>query len=702
MNAKSIFTFIALICSFFAVEITAMAQNTPLADKNRLESLLQEATASTTRNFAKAVSISKEIIAEAEKHELPYYKSKAQLLICSMYNSGLHYDTLYQYCQSSMDYFLKQGDLENLAWGYNYIGIVTDLRGERPEALANFQKGYDLFTSIGNKKGEGYCLNDMGVTYGFEGNYIVALDYYLKALEIFEQEKDYDGLARTYTCLGYHSKTQFDKGRTEEYYLKGLNASTKANNLFWKAIAMSGYSKFLRHKGSFDSALTYNKELLKMCDTLQSDYVRIDAYSNQAFLLYDLKEKDKAEEYAKRTIDLMDRQNRFQNKGKIHNLIAQINLDRGDLSTARKHLMDVLNSPKSPNRTLAQTNRLLSNYYEQKQDYKNALFHQSAYTSLYDTIEQVDNTIALANIQNSYELGRKQSEIDLLSEQNNLQKQLLKNRINLMLLLVALAGVIIGGLIFAYQQKLSMNRTLEEKIKERTEDLINTNAKLEKSNEELKRFAYIASHDLKEPLRNISGFLRLIEKRKSNLSEESTSEFISIAKKSAIQMHELIEDVLEYSQLTESRVGERQVNMSAIVQQTIYNLQQSSQRKVKFVVGDLPKLQVLSSDMSRLFLNLIENGMKYNESKNPTIEIECEESAKEYCIFVKDNGIGIEKEFFDKIFEMFSRLHDRRQYQGSGIGLASCKKIMDKYKGGIYVQSKVGEGTTFILTFPKS
>jgi len=227
---------------------------------------------------------------------------------------------------------------------------------------------------------------------------------------------------------------------------------------------------------------------------------------------------------------------------------------------------------------------------------------------------------------------------------------------------------------------------------------------LERANKELEQFAYIASHDLKTPLRNISSFLSLIKRRLKNHPDESVHEYLTFASTSAKQMHYLVEDILEYSRLGEVSLTLASVNLNDVVQTVMRNIELVIKEKggKVFVEENLPTIWASETQFVLLFQNLIENGLKYNENEEPTVWIKSKNDEDKVTIIITDNGLGIPKEHFESIFKMFKRLHGQGEYQGSGVGLAICKKIVEEYGGDISVTHSPTGGSIFSIEFPKN
>ncbi len=243
------------------------------------------------------------------------------------------------------------------------------------------------------------------------------------------------------------------------------------------------------------------------------------------------------------------------------------------------------------------------------------------------------------------------------------------------------------------------------KIKNAERQLKKYTTDLEQSNAELERFAYIASHDLKTPLRSVSSFLNLIQRKiEKKYDDPELEEFLKFAINGAGQMYYLIQDVLEYSKINMSLpIAFVPVDLNEVVKEVCINLQSDIEEKKAVLYAEpLPIIQSDKIRMIQLFQNIIENGIKYNNSERPTVYISYQDKNEHHQITFKDNGIGIRKEYNEQIFEMFSRLHRQNEYEGTGIGLAICKKIVTSFGGTIAVNSEEGKGSQFMLTFRKN
>jgi signal transduction histidine kinase len=242
------------------------------------------------------------------------------------------------------------------------------------------------------------------------------------------------------------------------------------------------------------------------------------------------------------------------------------------------------------------------------------------------------------------------------------------------------------------------------KVNESEEKLQDYARQLEKSNRELTEFAHIASHDLKAPIRGILSFSQLFERRNQAKFDETDREYFNYIKSNAAQSARLIEDLLNYSKIDKNLGAPTPVELTNSVFMAGMNLQNVIQEKnAEVIYENLPVIKAHVSLMTHLFQNLIGNGIKYNKSKRPIIEIKAEKDATGEMVYsVKDNGIGIAPLHQKEVFAMFRRLHGQSEYEGTGIGLSFCTRIVETYGGRIWIESEAGMGTTFFFTLPKA
>jgi len=226
---------------------------------------------------------------------------------------------------------------------------------------------------------------------------------------------------------------------------------------------------------------------------------------------------------------------------------------------------------------------------------------------------------------------------------------------------------------------------------------------LARSNAELELFAYVASHDLQEPLRMIASYTQLLARRYKGKLDADADEFIGFAVDGASRMQQLIQDLLSYSRLTTKGKALNFMQAEVACNSALENLQESvKESNAQVSVGPLPGVFGDATQLTQLFQNLIGNAIKYRNERRPEIRVAARPNGNEWIFSVQDNGIGIEPQYSERIFQMFQRLHTRKEYSGTGIGLAVCRKIVERHGGTIWVEAQPGQGSTFLFTIPRA
>jgi PAS domain S-box-containing protein len=259
---------------------------------------------------------------------------------------------------------------------------------------------------------------------------------------------------------------------------------------------------------------------------------------------------------------------------------------------------------------------------------------------------------------------------------------------------VSMRSAVVGGCerLLVVVRDITQRKAAEEELQKRT-------IALERSNKDLEQFAYVASHDLQEPLRMVSSYVQLLARRYEGKLDHDADDFIGYAVDGANRMQTLIDDLLIFSRVgTQSKPFEP-TNCETVLEHVLTNLKMAIEDSYAMITHDpLPTIMADGSQFTQLLQNLVSNAIKFQGEEPPHIHISAEQKGDEWEFSVADNGIGIKPEFFERIFVIFQRLHGRDEYSGTGIGLAVCKKIVERHGGRIWVESEPGEGTTFFFT----
>ena len=593
-----------------------------------------------------------------------------------------------------------------VARSLNHIGIGLDIKGDLDEAMEYYQAALDLAEEIENEKLTRNYLNNVGLIYERKGNYSIAMEYYHRALSMIDEKKNKGTASILLNNIGLIHAHESDHKKALQYFEKSLSIERELKNKLGISMALTNVGEQYSDLGQGGKALRYYDEALLISES-------IDDKIGVSMLLCNIGEVhlndnlyELALDYFPKSLKIAEEIGDKESVACVLNNIGKVKLKLGyyneSISYCMKGLriaqkMGAKDVVKEIYKTLAESHAEIGNY-------KRAFDYHKYYKEATDSIYSEQKSKQIIELSTQYETQKRETEVALLKEQQARNEAIIKQ--NSILgwggaVIILLVSVIAFILFSSNRQKHAYSQQLEEEVAKRTKELELSNQELLKSNKELERFAYIASHDLKEPLRNIVSFTRLIERRLKDSVSAEINEFLSFVINNSRQMHILIEDVLEFSRIENIGSESSVIDLNEVLKTVVGVLGSTVKEKnVSIELKPLPKVRANSSQIFLVIKNLVENGIKYNKNPNPVIHIESEIENGFHHISVADNGIGIEEQYFDNIFGMFKRLHNRGEYQGSGLGLSICKKIIQNLGGEIWVESTAGKGSKFVFSLP--
>lgn len=544
------------------------------------------------------------------------------------------------------------------------------------------------------------------------GNTELAYEYGLKALELRETRKDLKGILRSTYQLGGIFFYQGNYKMALEYYhtTKKLAIEQNEKKYCYNSLAAIGGS--LSRLGRFDEAIIFDMEAYELAKEM--DYALGLAYSthNIGTAYYEKMAYDTALVFFQKSLEIKKKLNDRWGQTASLRYIGNTYFEMGNFEKCIEFMTTSLELAKTIQSLprLIEGHDALADTYEKMENWEAAYFHRTKYAKLRDSLITETTTQKLGDTKTRYEV--QQSEMALQEKDKQMELTFRYGALGVF----GLLGLLIWSLISRNRHQIEVNEVLTEKnqqIQEQNQQLAHTNEqlelafqqireqnkKLENSNMELQRFAFIASHDLKEPLRTIGSYANLLKRRYKNRLDTDANEFLDFITSGVGRMYNLLNDVLAFSRLEEKETESEIINVHEVINIVRANLGQQIKDKqaILNIQPALPNILMDSNHLSQVLQNLISNGIKFS-TYQPTIEIACENRKGFHIFSVSDNGIGIEKKYQEKIFEMFQRLD--RQYDGTGIGLAVCKKIINQYGGDIWVESTEGKGSTFYFSVP--
>ncbi len=597
---------------------------------------------------------------------------------------------------------------EGVFYAYNTISTAYNGIGPIDSAYLYNRLGLDLALEMNEPFSLAIAKNNMGIYYLNQGNYPLSLQYFQEALEHDRNTGEYVDPTGVYANIGILHEEMGDTEKAIEYYLKSADAALAFDDKASIAYAYLDYGYVDAMQGKRESAMQHYENALAL-------YRELNHASREAETLYYIGEihleegkYEQALSYQEEALAIYERIQSVEDVPSMYSIIAGIYKEMGDTQQAISYYQEAISRAKKTGLTslLPSLFKELSLTYVAADNYRQAYEYEGMFRTWQDSFVNSATKERIAKLETTYELQVQEAENKKLNEQQEQQRVILRQRT-----LIAIAASLITILVFfiaiiqyrANRQKAVLNRNLEQKVKERTVALAAANQKLLESNDELERFTFIASHDLKEPLRNITSFINLIQKKLKDSTDPDLNEYMGFVVRNTRQLYGLVEDILTHSRVEANRrKTSEKVDLNLLLLDIRMGLNRTLEEKNAVVqAAELPPVLGYRSELFLLLKNLIENGLKYNESAQPTIKIDCKTKEEQLQFSVADNGIGIDPSYHDRIFEMFTRLNNRSKYQGYGIGLATCRKIVQKYKGEMWVESQEGQGSTFFFTLPK-
>lgn len=586
------------------------------------------------------------------------------------------------------------GGLVGRADAYHLMGLVAYYDNRSKDATSWYGKELKLREKLKDIKGASDILNNLGAIYYQQGKMDKAKGYYEKALSYREKVNDKRGIAAVYNNL---AELLLKSGQAAEAFVmhsRALDINRELGDTERIAASLHNIGLTYFSQGDNKPAISHFQEALDIYKEIPNRTSAISVMINIGATLFRQNKIGEAKKYYLQCYDesvainyhhglilslqslahLESQQGHYREAirydedcisiAQTTEHVAEITTSLSNMGRSYAHLKDytqalqyhhdalIMARKTGIKGSLSDIYRDISEVYEKLADYRKSLEYYRKYIGVRDELVNTETTKTISEIKTRYEVEKKEKEAQLLKEKN---------------------------------------------------EAINMYArKLELSNNSLKQFAHVASHDLREPLRMVSSYMDLLRRSMGDALTADQRQFVDFAVDGARRMDTLIHDLLRLAKVdADPRIT--QVPLTDIVSEVSSNLEVLQREKNARILSDpLPTIMADRTQIMQLLQNIIGNGIKYNESAEPTITIGYEVQGTSAILSIADNGIGIPEEYREKAFQIFQRVPTARQYQGSGIGLAICRKIVDSLDGSIAITDRAGGGTVFVITIPAS
>ncbi|MFK7950681.1 MAG: tetratricopeptide repeat protein [Saprospiraceae bacterium] len=590
----------------------------------------------------------------------------------------------------------QKGNKKYEVMSYNALGIIHSKMDDNFDSVFYYLNlAIETAKPLKDKQLNINLYNSLGYAYLHNYQYDKAMEVFLMAVED-AKEVDEAALTLLYNNIAIIFKEKKEYKKAISWLKRCLAISKKLNNQETVSAAYNNIGNNYKQLGQLDSALFYCEKALELKKIEKDVYGEIASYINISRIHLRQDFRELAFDYASKAYQKSTEINHPFGVGKSLLLLSDIAFKNQNYSKAAAYAEQCLSINLAEVRSPALS--ILHESHAKMGNYKQSYQYLLEVKTLSDSLFSTENEENLRELEIKYNVKQKDTENQLLKVEATANGKTIQSR-NLIALALLLGLLLVTSWgVWVYRsrrQTKKNNEILEQKVAERTKEL-------EQANYELRTFNYIASHDIKEPIRVIGGYVGLIRRKLPTDLKESLSEYFETIKRSTNQLYTLIEDFAHYTTMSKNDTIEKEaVDLNQLTYGVINNLQESiGKYNGQVLVADLPTIKTGHSLLFTTLKNLIENGLKYNNSEKPTVNIDYNKTETYHEIIVSDNGIGIEKQYHERIFEMFKRLHNRGAYEGSGIGLAIVKLSVEKLGGTVEIESEEGKGSRFVIELP--
>lgn len=558
---------------------------------------------------------------------------------------------------------------------------------------------------------KGIILKHLGEAKVRLGFFEDAYQNQINGLEIFQEIKDSILIANLEYNIGTNFHYQKLYKKAKEHYLNCYTICKQTNDKHCTQISLAALAITYDELGDKHASIATNEKLITEIDENKKKNHLLLAYvhnnlASAYFYDFDSINLDKVEYHVKKGMKINNQLKNQHLKTKFLCLLGDIDTHRRDYIKAEENFDKALCAAKE-NGFFKEEKSIYESYaylFYKKGDINKYKIYNDLLIETKDSLYNSEVSAEISKLEENHkrkELENKQ-QLELLKKDQEIQTIEYTNQLKLGS--GCLFFLFIISVIILKKQRDEKAKNLQ--LARKNEEINRQNDMLKTSNRDLEKFAQIISHDLREPLRNISGFTSLLKRKieKKITLDESMNEYMNFITNGTQQMGKLLHGILEYSKLSSQKEKNvQQINTNELIKEIITDINHLvKENHASFNISNLPHLNYNRAQLYQVFLNLISNAIYFKSEEFPEIKIYCEEKENDHIFFIEDNGIGIEHEYQEKIFDAFQRLNNRSKYTGSGLGLSTCKKIIEANEGKIFIHNSSYLGTTFCFTIPKT
>lgn len=632
---------------------------------------------------------------ELNRHSIDTSKAKIYNEIARLY-TRLNLDSAEVYAQEALYIEEKLNYQRGLVRTWGIFAVIASGKNNLDKAIRYNKLSLKAAETVNDKLSIAIATHDIGVLYYRQSNYIAALDYYQRSLNMSQEINDTLGINYSMSNIGSIHYELKNYKKAYEYYELAALIGINSKDLYTLTQSYTNLANVAAYRGDTLRAIQLEKKVINYAEENRDDWSLGYSCLSLGYYALHFKKIEEAKFYYNKA---------FQAAETVGDSILLINAYIGfsKLALAQKQYAEAINNTEKALSIVsnlegkgsyeAYINENFAEIYAAKGDFKKAYKYQKFYQTLNDSLVSSDNRQLIANMETLYKTNEKEKENELLKIQNDkiLNQQYIINAISIFLFITILMLFVFG--YDNYRRKKGNIKLLEEKVEERTLSLKTANTSLE-------RFNYVASHDLKEPLRSIVSSTQLLERNLE--TNPQNQQFMGFIKRDAKRLYELVNAMILAAKYKQIELKPVEVDLNISILKVVEGLQTLFEEKnASIEFENLPTIKVDPTTILLILRQLIQNAIIFNESESPLVKIKVCETNNQWEIYFSDNGIGINEEFHEKVFEAFKRLHHYDKYSGTGVGLFLAKDMIEMQNGKIEILPNQKIGTTFKITLMK-